>query len=130
MTGDRGQETEVMKARYKFHDLQIYQLALDYIDIVYDISKQLPAEEKYNLTSQIRRASTSIALNIAEGSTGQTDPEQYRFIGMALRSYLETIACLDIIERQRYLSSEEIEKIRNQGHDLFVKLIAFRKTLK
>ena len=56
----------------------------------------LPEIEKFNLVSQIRRAATSIPLNIAEGSTGQSDLELNRFLGLALRSYLETIACLDL----------------------------------
>ena len=77
---------------YKFEQLKIYQLALDYIDKIYLLTPKLPRNEEFNLGSQIKRAATSIALNIAEGSTGQTDPEQARFLAMALRSVLETVA--------------------------------------
>ena len=70
-------------------------MALAYVDVVYALSRQLPEQKRYNLSSQIDHAATSIVLNIAEGSTGQTDPEQNRFLGLALRSYLETIACCD-----------------------------------
>jgi len=59
----------------------VVQLALAYVDAVYELSRLLPEREKYNLASQIERAATSIVLNIAEGSTGQTDPEQNRFLG-------------------------------------------------
>ena len=52
--------------------------ALEYIDRTYELTKQLPDSERYNLRSQLERASTSIALNIAEGSTGQSDAEQNR----------------------------------------------------
>ena len=90
----------------------------------------LPEHEKFNLKSQIERASVSIALNIAEGSTGQTNPEQKRFLSLAIRSYLETIACLDLIEKLEYLSKSEMESMREQGHQLFIKLNAFRKALK
>jgi four helix bundle protein len=86
-----------MTEEYKFQKLQVYQLALAYVDAVYVLSSQLPERERFNLSSQIERASTSIVLNIAEGSTGQSDAEQNRFLGLALRSYLETIACLDLI---------------------------------
>ena len=72
---------------------------------------------------------TSIALNIAEGSTGQSNLEQKRFLGLALRSYLETIACLDLIENLGYLSVSETTELRKLGHQLFVKLTAFRKAL-
>jgi len=115
---------------YKFQNLRVYQLALDYIDAIYALSLQLPENEKYNLRSQLQRAATSIALNIAEGSTGQSDAEQNRFLGHAVRSYLETIACLDLIERRKYLSPEKLESARNLGHQLFVKLQAFRKSLR
>lgn len=100
------------------------------MDAIYDLIEQLPDVERYNLSSQISRSAVSIALNIAEGSTGQTDPEQHRFLGLALRSYSETIACLDIIERREYISSKILDPIREQGHQLFIKLVAFRKSLR
>ena len=119
-----------MVEEYKFQKLQVYQLALEYVDAVYLLSRQLPERERFNLTSQIERAATSIALNIAEGSTGQSDAEQNRFLGMALRSYLETIACLDLIQRRAYLSAESLAPAREHGHQLFIRLSAFRKSLR
>jgi len=71
---------------FKFERLEVWQLALEYIDQVYQLSAMLPRDEDYNLRSQIRRAATSIALNVAEGSTTQSDAEQRRFIGIAIRS--------------------------------------------
>ncbi len=115
---------------YKFQKLQVYQLALEYVKMVYVLSVTLPDYERYNLASQIKRAATSILLNIAEGSTGQSDPEQGRFLGMAIRSYLETIACLDLIEQQGFCKNESIEELRENGHLLFIKLNAFRKAIR
>ena len=109
-----------MPETYKFQELRVYQLALDYVDAIYTLSAQLPDSEKFNLSSQIVRAATSIALNIAEGSTGQSDAEQNRFLGHAIRSYLETIACLDLIERRNYISQDTIMSVRQLGHELFV----------
>jgi len=114
---------------YKFQSLQVYQLALDYLDQVYDIAHHLPDAEKFNLRSQVERAATAVVLNIAEGSTGQSDPEQSRFTSMALRSYLETVACFDIAERRGYLASCDLQPIRDSGHQLFVKLSALRRSL-
>ena len=82
------------------------------------------------MKSQITRAATSVALNIAEGSTGQTDAEQARFLGMAIRSLIETVACLRIIKRRSLL--ENIERIgQADAHSrvLVAKLHAFRKSL-
>ena len=84
---------------HKFEKLEVWQLAVEYVDLCYVIAEQLPRQEEFNLASQLRRAAVSIALNIAEGSTGQTDPEQARFIGMAIRSLVETVACQHLIRR-------------------------------
>lgn len=89
---------------FKFEKLEVWQRSLDYIDLMYEIAERLPDRERYNLASQLRRAATSIALNIAEGSTGQTDAEQARFLGLALRSLLETVACQHLISRRDYLA--------------------------
>lgn len=132
--GDRRRETEdrrrmTAEARYKFQRLQVYDLALYYLDRVYRLAKELPDSERFNLCSHVQRAATSIVLNIAEGSTGQSDAEQNRFLGLALRSYLETVACLDIIERRGYLVCDHLGEVREAGHELFIKLQSFRKAL-
>jgi len=114
---------------YKFQNLEVYRLGLDYLQAIYSLSKKLPSAEYYNLKSQVERAATSIVLNIAEGSIGQTNQEQKRFLTIALRSYIETIACLDIMERQGYQTAEEISPIRQQGYTLFIKLQAFRRSI-
>ena len=90
---------------YKFQKLEVYQLGLDFVDSVYELTNELPDSERFNLRSQLERAATSIVLNIAEGSTGQTDMEQNRFLGMALWK-------------------------RHLGHQVFVKLQALRRALK
>jgi four helix bundle protein len=114
---------------YKFQRLEVYQLGLEYVDRVYALTSLFPDSEKFNLRSQLERAATSIVLNVAEGSTGQSDAEQRRFLGLALRSYVETVACLDLVERRRFLTPEKMLTSRELGHELFVKLQAFRKRL-
>ena len=114
---------------YKFQRLEVYQLALDYVDAVYNLSRQLPDSERFNLQSQVERAANSIVLNIAEGSTSQSDAEQARFLAFAIRSLLETVACWDLILRRTYVSSSQLIPVREQGKTLFVKLQAFRRRL-
>ena len=114
---------------YKFQRLDVYQLALDYVDAVYNLSRRLPQSERFNLRAQLERAATSVVLNIAEGSTSQSDAEQARFLGMAIRSLLETVACWDLVARRAYVPTEELEPVREQGHSLFIKLQAFRNKL-
>ena len=115
---------------YKFEKLEVYQLALDYWDLIYDLSALLPRDEEYNLKSQIRRAATSIVLNIAEGSTGQTDPEQARFIGMALRSLFETVACIHLIKKRDYITDPDVlEHAYDRSQLLARKLQAMRNAI-
>jgi len=116
---------------YKFEKLEVWQLALEYSDRMYALAEGLPPREDFNLKSQLRRAATSIALNIAEGLTSQSDAEQARFLSMALRSLIETVACQHLIHRRHYLSNPELlrDAYRYSGK-LFAKLQAFRSSLK
>ena len=104
---------------YKFEQLEVWKLA-----------ENLPRSEEYNLKSQITRAATSIALNIAEGSQGQSDAEQARFLGMSIRSLIETVACQKIISRRGYLQDEIIlNKAYQDSQTLARKLQSFRKSI-
>jgi four helix bundle protein len=116
---------------YKFEKLEVWQLALDYVDLIYELSEGLPRSEEYNLKSQINRAATSIALNIAEGSTGQTNAEQARFLGMAIRSLIETVACQHIINRRNYLNDKDkLKEAYRQSKTLVAKLHAMRRAVR
>jgi four helix bundle protein len=69
-------------------------------------------------------------LNIAEGSTSQTDAEQGRFINYAIRSLIEVSACLRIMERRGYLIESALKSnTENVAHQLFIKLQAFSKCI-
>jgi four helix bundle protein len=115
---------------FKFEQLDVWKRALDYIDLIYHIADQLPRSEEYNLKSQIVRAATSVALNIAEGSTGQTDAEQARFLGMALRSLVETVACQHLIARRALLTDNAtLRQAYKEADVLAAMLQGFRKKL-
>ncbi len=115
---------------YKFEQLDVWKLALDYIDLIYKLAGNLPRREEYNLQSQITRAATSIALNIAEGSQEQSDAEQTRFLGMSIRSLIETVACQQIIRRRKYLQDESLLNTAYENSQILArKLQAFRKSL-
>ena len=115
---------------FKFEKLEVWQLALDYIDLAYDIARQLPRTEEFNLKSQMTKAATSVALNIAEGSTGKTDAEQARFLGYAIRSLLETVACQHIISRRKFLKDPKLlRQAYRSAETLVAKLHTLRKTI-
>jgi four helix bundle protein len=115
---------------FKFEKLEVWQLAMEYVDLIYGLAEKLPRSEDYNLKSQIIRAATSVALNIAEGSTGQTDAEQARFLGLAIRSLLETVACQHIICRRKLIDDAVLlTTAYTQAEKLVAKLHTFRKTI-
>jgi four helix bundle protein len=122
---------EIYAMSFKFEKLEVYQLALSYLNTIYDIANQLPRSEDFNLKSQITRAATSVVLNIAEGSTAQSDAEQHRFLGMAVRSVLETVACQHIIRRRKFIPDTNVlDKTEEAARILAAKLHAFRNALK
>ena len=115
---------------YKFEKLEVWQLALEYTNMIYALADKLPASENYNLKSQITRAATSVALNIAEGSTSQSNAEQARFLGLAIRSLVETVACQHLINQRNYLSTpQSLRSTYRASEKLFAKLQAFRNSL-
>jgi four helix bundle protein len=115
---------------FKFEKLEVWRLALDYVDAAYELAAGLPRSEDYNLKAQLTRAATSVALNIAEGSTGQTNAEQARFIGLATRSLIETVACQHLIVRRKLITDrEKIQALYKQADHLAVKLQAMRRTI-
>ncbi len=115
---------------YKFEQLEVWRMGLDYADMMYALLEKLPASEDFNLKSQLRRAATSIPLNIAEGSTSQSDPEQARFASLAIRSLLETVACQYMIHRRGYMSnSGYLREVYQVSEKLFAKPQAFRNAL-
>ena len=120
-----------MAQEYKFERLEVWKLSLELSDHVYDIAGFLPPHEMYNLASQIKRAGTSVSLNIAEGSTSSSDAEFARFLRIAIRSYIEVYACYVIIKRRKYLSSSEpiCEQFELLGAKLFAKLQALLKSI-
>ncbi|HKK12009.1 MAG TPA: four helix bundle protein [Flavobacteriaceae bacterium] len=90
--------------KFKFKKLIIWQKAMDFGEEIDVLSETFPEKEKFNLSDQIRRATDSIALNISEGSIGQSNLEQKRFIGYAIRSLSEVVTCLHKAKRRSYLS--------------------------
>ena len=72
-----------------YHQLDVWNRAMDYTAAIYEFSAQLPSDERFNLVAQIRKAAISVPLNIAEGSGCTTNPEFARFVGYGYRSLKE-----------------------------------------
>jgi four helix bundle protein len=115
---------------FKFEKLLVWQKAVDLSELVDQVSKKFPKEELYILTSQVKRAADSIALNIAEGSTGQSNAEFNRFLGIALRSNIEVVSCIYLAKRRNIISEEDFNKIYSNCEEILVMINGLRKALK
>ncbi len=116
--------------KFKFEDLVIWQKGMDLGECMNDLAHQFPKDEQYNLSSQLKRASDSIALNISEGSILQSGPEYRRFLGYSIRSLAEVVTCLYKAKRRSYLSEDEFFKYYKDCFDLMNMMIAFRNKIK
>lgn len=116
--------------RFKFEKLLIWQDAMKLGEEVNTLADKFPPKELYNLSSQIRRAADSVALNISEGSIGQSNPEQHKFIGYSIRSLAEVITCLHKAKMRGYLSVDNFQLYYDFTYKLMNMLISFKKNIK
>lgn len=115
---------------FKFEKLIVWQEAMQLGEEMNNLASNFPEKELFNLSSQLRRAADSVALNIAEGSILQSPPEYKKFLGYAIRSLAEVVTCLHKTKRREYISGELYEKQYNFAFKLMNKLIAFRNKIK
>ena len=115
--------------KFKYEDLEIWQLALELIKIIYQLLKKFPADERYDLVSQGKRAVVSIALNIAEGSGRHTDKDFSLFINRAITSLQEVDGVLKIGMKLNYITDEDYQSVVPLIEKEYYKLIAFDKAL-
>jgi four helix bundle protein len=115
---------------YSFEKLEVWQLSRKLVGIIYKITDKFPAEEKFGLTNQLRRASVSIASNIAEGSSRNSLKDQVRFIEIAYGSLMEVYTQLCISIDLSYASKEEMQEVNLLIKELSNKLNALSKAYK
>lgn len=102
---------------------------MDFAEEIFEISNNFQQRELFNLTSQIQRASDSIALNISEGAILQSNPEFRRFLGYSIRSVAEVVTCLYKAQRRKYITDEVFAEKYNFAYKLMNHIIAFRNKL-
>ena len=95
----------------KHQKLDVFQFSRSFVGECYRLTKELPAEERYNLVSQIRRAALSVYLNIAEGASRKSSVERKRFYEVARGSVIEIDAALDVVADMGYVKKEKMEQL-------------------
>ena len=110
---------EKLMKRHNYKNLKIWNLGIEIVDDVFNISNCFPKEEKFGLISQINRCSVSIPSNIAEGSA-RTDKSFSHYIDISLGSSFELETQLIIAFKRNYISNEQLKTIE-------VKIAEFQK---
>ena len=118
-----------MEAKFKFEKLIIWQKSMDLGEAIDKMAKSFPSYEQYNLSSQIRRAADSVSLNISEGSIGQSNLEQKKFIGYAIRSIAEVVTCLHKAKLRGYITNEQFNELYDFSYNLLNMIAAFKKNV-
>ena len=113
---------------YSFEKLEVWQLSRRLCADIYTLTRNFPKEEMYGLSSQIRRASVSIASNIAEGTSRSTDKDKAHFSTLAFSSLMEVLNQLIIATDLGYLENEKLLELRKFINELGNKLNALKKS--
>lgn len=95
----------------KHKELDVYKLIRELVKETYSVSLKLPADEKFNMVQQIRRASLSIKLNLSEGSTRKSITERKRYLEIARGSVVEIDAALETAVDLDYFKTKDLELI-------------------
>lgn len=114
---------------FKFEKLEVWHESVELSGLIHEVSLKFPREELYVLSSQIKRAADSISLNIAEGSTGQSNPEFKKFLGYSIRSGIEVIACIYLAKRRKIISETDFISIYETTNNLIKRIQALRKSI-
>lgn len=114
---------------FGFEKLDVWQLAVQFADQIYDVTAQFPSDERFGLTNQLRRAGVSISANVAEGS-GRGSPKDFaRFIEIAYGSLMEIVSHIRIAKNRKFLSDADHQILYQTAEKLAKMLSGLKSSL-
>ena len=96
---------------FNFEKLEAWQQAIEIADSVYELTRPFPADERFGLTNQMRRAAVSISSNLAEGSSRSSRTDFARFVEISTGSVFELVSQACVEKRQTFLTTDNFEKL-------------------
>ena len=99
---------------HNFRKLIVWQKAVEIVRPIYELTMKFPNEEKYALTSQVKRSCTSVSANIAEGAGRNTNKDFARFLSIAQGSCFELESHLIVAETLEFISKEDLSIMENK----------------
>lgn len=118
-----------MGAVRSYRDLEVRRKALALVEMVYRISAYFPADERFGMTSQVRRTAVSVASNIAEGAGRRGSKEFHHFLGLASGSLAETETILILAQRLRMADPEQVTELLAQAAEVGRMLSGLKRSL-
>lgn len=115
---------------HNVEQLKVWHLAMEIAEKIYVLTNDFPSEERFGLTSQIRKAAVSIASNIAEGAGRYSDKEFAQFLSIASGSSFEVRTQLLIAVSLNYIEKGKVEPLLKSLSELEKMIFGFRRTLK
>ena len=114
--------------KFSFEKLEVWQASIKFAKLVYGITNQISAEEKFGLTSQIKRATISISSNIAEGSAKKSLRDQARYTEIAFGSLLEVLNQFILAFELSYINEQDLSIIRAEVENLSRQINALKNS--
>ena len=96
---------------FNFEKLETWQKAIAFADLVYEMTRNFPADERFGLTNQMRRAAVSVSSNIAEGAARNSKADYARFLEIATGSLFEVVSQSFVGKRQGHISEPAFQKL-------------------
>ena len=115
--------------KFRFEQLTVYKRSLELTNEIYNLTRSWPKEYLYDLTSQIRRASLSIPLNVAEGS-GQSKKEFQHFLQIARSSCFEIVPLIEIAYKQMLIDKSLVDQIIDEVYQLSKMISSLKSSMK
>jgi four helix bundle protein len=114
---------------FNFEKLDVWNEAIQFADLVYQLTRGFPQDERFGLTNQMRRAAVSISSNIAEGSSRASRPDFSRFVEIATGSLFEVVSQATVSQRQSFLSDDDHKRMYAAAEKQSRMLSGLRKSL-
>jgi four helix bundle protein len=114
---------------FNFEKLDVWQKAIGFADLVYNHTRHFPADERFGLTNQMRRAAVSLSSNIAEGTSRVSEADFARFIEIAMGSVFEVVSQAFVGRRQNFLNQESFRALYTAAEEIGRMLSGLRKSL-
>jgi four helix bundle protein len=121
-------EKTIMIYQFAFEKLNVWIDSKELVKLIYKLTHTFPDNEKFGLTSQLRRASVSVSSNIAEGSSRKTKKDKAYFTTIAYSSLMEVLNQIIIAKELSFVSHENYLKVREYVGKISNKLNALRKS--